>query len=59
MKNYHNSHAYQQYLNAKNRAKVNEKNSRARIEAGGVVIQPVDEDDFNNELTCRRVAAVR
>ncbi|VDM74051.1 unnamed protein product [Strongylus vulgaris] len=29
------------------------------MEAGGVVIQPVDEEDAGNELSCRRLAAVR
>ncbi|EPB77951.1 HMG box [Ancylostoma ceylanicum] len=58
-KAYQNSHAYQQYINAKTRAKANEKSSRSRMEAGGVVIQPVDEEDAGNELSCRRLAAVR
>ncbi|KAK6054333.1 hypothetical protein COOONC_08159, partial [Cooperia oncophora] len=41
------------------RAKANEKSSRSRMEVGGVVIQPVDEEDAGNELSCRRLAAVR
>lgn len=44
---------------SKTRAKANEKSSRSRMEAGGVVIQPVDEEDAGNELSCRRLAAVR
>ncbi|PAV78123.1 hypothetical protein WR25_01862 [Diploscapter pachys] len=60
IKNYQNSHAYQQYVNAKNRAKANEKTSRSRMDTGGVVIQPVDEEDSSiNELSTRRLAAVR
>lgn len=43
----------------KTRAKANEKSSRSRMEVGGVVIQPVDEEDAGNELSCRRLAAVR
>ncbi|KAE9415157.1 hypothetical protein Angca_003626, partial [Angiostrongylus cantonensis] len=58
-KAYQSSHAYQQYVSAKTRAKANEKSSRSRMEVGGVVIQPVDEEDAGNELSCRRLAAVR
>ncbi|CCD73870.1 HMG box domain-containing protein [Caenorhabditis elegans] len=43
----------------KGRAKNNEKMSRSRMDAGGVVIQPVDEDDGGNELSTRRLAGVR
>uniref|UniRef100_A0A1I7XSX9 HMG box domain-containing protein n=1 Tax=Heterorhabditis bacteriophora TaxID=37862 RepID=A0A1I7XSX9_HETBA len=42
-----------------NRARANEKNSRSRMDAGGVVIQPVDEEDAGNELSSRKLAAVR
>ncbi|CAJ0945677.1 unnamed protein product, partial [Mesorhabditis belari] len=42
MKQYQNSPAYQQYLQARNRQKQTEKMSRNRtMDAGGVVIQPV------------------
>ncbi|VDM62366.1 unnamed protein product [Angiostrongylus costaricensis] len=52
--------AYQSsHYNFKTRAKANEKSSRSRMEVGGVVIQPVDEEDAGNELSCRRLAAVR
>uniref|UniRef100_A0A7I4YGL7 HMG box domain-containing protein n=1 Tax=Haemonchus contortus TaxID=6289 RepID=A0A7I4YGL7_HAECO len=50
-KAYQNSHAYQQYV--KREQKANEKSSRSRMEVGGVVIQPVDEEDAGNELSCR------
>ncbi|CAI2347835.1 unnamed protein product [Caenorhabditis sp. 36 PRJEB53466] len=43
----------------KGRAKNNEKMSRSRMDAGGVVIQPVDEDDGGNEMSTRRLAGVR
>ncbi|CAD6187722.1 unnamed protein product [Caenorhabditis auriculariae] len=59
MKSYQNSPGYLQYTNSKSRAKANEKNSRSRMDAGGVVIQPIDEEDAVNELSARRLAAVR
>uniref|UniRef100_A0A1I7TNJ0 HMG box domain-containing protein n=1 Tax=Caenorhabditis tropicalis TaxID=1561998 RepID=A0A1I7TNJ0_9PELO len=43
----------------KGRAKNNEKMSRSRMDAGGVVIQPVDEDEGGNEMGTRRLAGVR
>lgn len=74
LKSYHNSHAYQQYLAAKSRAKHMEKTSGSRrMDTGsggvyknelkihsiiGVVIQPIDEED-PFEITGKRLAAVR
>ncbi|MFH4978979.1 hypothetical protein AB6A40_005688 [Gnathostoma spinigerum] len=67
LKAYHNSAAYQQYLQQKNRAKMAEKNntvgsviasSRGRLDTGGVVIQPVEDEDIG-DLSSRKVAAVR
>uniref|UniRef100_A0A0N5AP79 HMG box domain-containing protein n=1 Tax=Syphacia muris TaxID=451379 RepID=A0A0N5AP79_9BILA len=67
LKAYHNSAAYQQYVSAKNRAKMADKtgtvgsviaNSRGRLESGGVVIQPAEDDELT-DLSSRRVAAVR
>ncbi|KAF1761366.1 hypothetical protein GCK72_009622 [Caenorhabditis remanei] len=47
------------FMMSKSRAKNNEKMSRNRMDAGGVVIQPVDEDDGGNEMSTRRLAGVR
>lgn len=47
------------FMMSKSRAKNNEKMSRSRMDAGGVVIQPVDEDDGGNEMSTRRLAGVR
>ncbi|CAO4370295.1 unnamed protein product [Caenorhabditis nigoni] len=47
------------YMMSKSRAKNNEKMSRSRMDPGGVVIQPVDEDDGGNEMSTRRLAGVR
>ncbi|CAB3402567.1 unnamed protein product [Caenorhabditis bovis] len=58
MKNFQNS-GFGGYMTAKGRAKNNEKMSRSRMDAGGVVIQPVDEDDGTNELSTRRIAGLR
>ncbi|VDM07945.1 unnamed protein product [Wuchereria bancrofti] len=67
LKAYHNSAAYQQYLSAKNRAKVIDKSntvggviaaSRGRLDTGGVVIQPVEDEELS-DLSSRRIAAVR
>ncbi|EFO27214.1 hypothetical protein LOAG_01279 [Loa loa] len=67
LKAYHNSAAYQQYLSAKNRAKVVDKSntvggviaaSRGRLDTGGVVIQPVEDEELG-DLSSRRIAAVR
>ncbi|EGT33803.1 hypothetical protein CAEBREN_09141 [Caenorhabditis brenneri] len=47
------------FMMNKGRAKNNEKMSRSRMDAGGVVIQPVDEDEGGNEMSTRRLAGVR
>uniref|UniRef100_A0A1I7TNJ1 HMG box domain-containing protein n=1 Tax=Caenorhabditis tropicalis TaxID=1561998 RepID=A0A1I7TNJ1_9PELO len=47
------------FMMSKGRAKNNEKMSRSRMDAGGVVIQPVDEDEGGNEMGTRRLAGVR
>ncbi|CAI5444804.1 unnamed protein product [Caenorhabditis angaria] len=58
MKHFQNS-GYSSFMSSKGRAKQNEKMSRGRMDAGGVVIQPVDEEDGSNEMTTRRMAGVR
>lgn len=58
MKNFQGS-GMSNFMMNKGRAKNNEKMSRSRMDAGGVVIQPVDEDDAANDMSTRRLAGVR
>lgn len=70
MRAYHNSSAYQQYMNAKNRTKTSEKSGGggggglSAKKGGGVdasnniVIQAVDEED-PYEMTGKRLSAIR
>ncbi|CAJ0580788.1 unnamed protein product, partial [Mesorhabditis spiculigera] len=57
MKNYQSSPAYQQYVQQRNRQKQTEKAQTSRnrtMDNGGVVIQPVDEDEAVNEFSLRK-----
>ncbi|GMT19282.1 hypothetical protein PFISCL1PPCAC_10579 [Pristionchus fissidentatus] len=58
-KNYQNSAAYQQYQTQQKTGKAPQKVSRGRMDVGGVVIQPIEDDADNNELSARRVSAIR
>ncbi|KAF8357971.1 swsn-3 [Pristionchus pacificus] len=59
MKNFHNSNSYQQYQQQQKGGKAPQKMSRGRMDVGGVVIQPIEDDADNNELSARRVSAIR
>ncbi|GMS89549.1 hypothetical protein PENTCL1PPCAC_30828, partial [Pristionchus entomophagus] len=59
MKNFQNSTAYQQFQNQQKGGKAPQKMSRGRMDVGGVVIQPIEDDADNNELSARRVSAIR